>query len=145
CERGFIHAIRIELAKLKAQNSIKNGKQFVFSSLQELYSAAATIELGLAPTHGRRQPRPSTGSGTSRGGKKRFTKKADNHAHLNRLEMSAQGAPVNTSKKQKSTKPKHSSRGGRGGRGGYHSDRGNDRGGRGGHGGRVGYSGARSN
>ena len=142
CERGYVPAIRVELAKLKAQNTFRDKKQFLFACLQDLYDASTTIELGLAPTHGRRQPRPAA-TGTTRGGRK--GSKRGGRAHLNRLEMSGQGVPVNVNKKKKSgpSRPSSSPRGGRGGfpsGNSFRGARGGSSGTRGGQGGRGGHS-----
>ena len=136
CERGFIPAIREQLAKFRASESARLGsdKQFEFSTLQQLYSAAATCESGLAPRPGRVHAGGGAAGvarrrgGYARGGKAARVLNVQPVAEapvINKIEMGEGGKPANMNKKRSfpSASANHRGRGGFG-RGGVLRGRG---------------------
>ena len=126
CERGLIPRIRDELQKVKAQKTLLTGIKFKFKTLQQLYEAAATIELGLTTMHGRKH-RASTKSNSGHKDRKRFEKKPRVNniqaatssslsttssstaagkvvPQVNKLEVNIDGVPVNVNKKKSKSK-----------------------------------------
>ncbi len=103
CERGFIPAIRDKLSQYRASETQKNGVAFEFKTLAELYTAAATVESGLASLPGRyqRASGPSRKHG-NRGGRARihnFETADIPSSTINKIEMNTEGHPVNVNKK----------------------------------------------
>ena len=147
CERGFIPAIRAELAKYRVTQTDKHKhkKPYEFSTLKSIYDAAASIETGLLPmegkVHGRglalkrdagADRRPSARTARSRWKRARtnhvtFTLPAAAVAMAPAHGAAARAAPVTHKIEMVAGTPTNVNkkggrggfRGGRGGRGGY--------------------------
>ena len=144
CERGFIPAIRAELAKYRVTrtNEHKHKKPFEFDTLKAIYDAAASIETGLLPMEGkvhRRGAEPRRGDGTAKGPATRTARSRWKRARSNHVTFSLPAAAVATAPAHSGAAAVHKiemvggvpsnvnkkgGRGGfrgRGGRGGYQS------------------------
>jgi hypothetical protein len=112
CERGFIPAIRQELAKYRSMMTQQQRSTFEFAKLSDLYETAANTERGLAPRTGK-VGSTSLSNNNSRkrsfnGRQKRTqlnavssTSAAAATPVVNKIEMNEQGQPVNVNKKHK--------------------------------------------
>jgi hypothetical protein len=137
CERGFIPAIRQELAKYRSMMTQQQRSTFEFAKLSDLYETAANTERGLAPRTGK-VGSTSLSNNNSRkrsfnGRQKRTQLNAVSSTSVaaatpvvNKIEMNEQGQPVNVNKKHKAPQQtsSFSARGAGRGRGGGRAGRG---------------------
>jgi hypothetical protein len=111
CEQGLQLPIRQQLALYRAAETQKlNGVQFEFTTLTELYKAAAGCEQGLAPRPARtsvagERAAPRRQERKYRGGARVYNvQQEQDGAAVAKIEIGSSGQPVNTSKQQNKRK-----------------------------------------